>query len=417
MKQKDTQEQMDGNEWLEDLRSKAEHYQEPEPEGLWKALLASRRRHAAASFLRAAAAAALASAAAVSFLVLTGEPHRGGLQSGWHADPRVTCLAAGLPSRSLLPGPVLAQAPGKLLPLPHSRNAADAGRADDVAESDVAAAVEPSPGKDAAESHSPEGSSGTEKECSAHGHAGDGRMNMPVFSGRDSRRTDVSAKLFCSSLPGSSARASGYGSIFSSPAALDAEQAMMVLNAGGKDGASLFAMEDQTGVHVRHRQPVRAGVAVRIGLPGRWGIETGLTYSLLESESDAGTDVRYFHSERQLHYIGIPLRLTFDVIRKDSWSLYFSAGGMLEKNIAGKADIGFIVDGNTVDSRKEDILERQLQWSLNAAAGAEFRFIPSMGLYAEPGVSWFIDNGSPIETVYKSRPVNFNLELGLRVHF
>lgn len=415
---------MDGNEWMKDLRSKAEHYQEPGPDGLWEDIIASRRKHSVLSFLKAAAAAVLASAAAVSFLFFSGHWSRRDLPSVEHQESLQPALVAELSRPALLDVPPVDLDPGQLLPLPPVRQADGVSSGGDAFAGNAAAAEDTCPsrvvqddGCGAAASDPQERS--PEYDSRDFGQAVDGRTHVPVPSGRAGSAADVSAKLFYSNVPGYSSMSSGYGSILSSASAsvLDPEQAMAVLNAGGKDGAALFAMEDQVGARVRHRQPVRAGVAVRIGLPGRWGIETGLTYSMLESESDAGTDARYFHTERQLHYIGIPLKLTFDAIRKNVWSLYFSAGGMLEKNIAGKADVGFIVDGQAVDVRRERVIERQVQWSVNAAAGAEFRFIPYMGLYAEPGVSWFIDNGSTIETVYKSRPVNFNLELGLRLHF
>ena len=37
-----------------------------------------------------------------------------------------------------------------------------------------------------------------------------------------------------------------------------------------------------------------------------------------------------------------------------------------------------------------------------------------LGIYAEPGFSYYFDNGSFVETVYRERPFNFSLSLGLR---
>lgn len=38
-------------------------------------------------------------------------------------------------------------------------------------------------------------------------------------------------------------------------------------------------------------------------------------------------------------------------------------------------------------------------------------------MYVEPGISYYFDDGSPISTIYKEKPVNFNLNLGLRFTF
>ena len=40
-----------------------------------------------------------------------------------------------------------------------------------------------------------------------------------------------------------------------------------------------------------------------------------------------------------------------------------------------------------------------------------------VGLYVEPGVSYYFDNGSSVSNIYKEKPLNFNLEFGLRFSF
>ena len=65
----------------------------------------------------------------------------------------------------------------------------------------------------------------------------------------------------------------------------------------------------------------------------------------------------------------------------------------------------------------KNIVEKPVQWSLNAAIGAEVHFTPFLGLYVEPGVGYFFNDGSSISTIYKERPFNFNFEFGLRFTF
>lgn len=442
---------MEGNQWLKDLRSKADHYEEPEPEGLWQDILASSRRRAAdlrrrtvriVSSVAAVAAAVFISLYFMPRSLFTVLPEPDG-------NPVLVAEANQLPAPgSFLPEPEpgvpdSAKANSLLSGLSDERFLPQAsgkgqGQSDDAIASKVTAGTEDVLPEDSGLSgeNIPSSESGltsaevsrkeerrdrpdgvreekdqdTDLYADRYGHIPDD------IAGHAGRRQGISAEIYYSNVPGTLSRGTGFGSLVSS-AALDMDQAMSVVHAGVVDGASLFAVEDQLSAEVRHRQPVRVGVAVRFPLAGRWGIETGLTYSLLESETDAGTSSRYFHTQRMLHYLGIPLKVTFDAVRKKHWSLYLSAGGMLEKNVAGKADVDFIVNGLNVSSRKEDVLVSELQWSLNAAAGIEGRLFPALGLYAEPGVSWFIDNGSRIETVYQSRPVNFNLEVGLRYHF
>ena len=66
-------------------------------------------------------------------------------------------------------------------------------------------------------------------------------------------------------------------------------------------------------------------------------------------------------------------------------------------------------------SDTEPISTKPLQWSLNAAVGAQFNILPQLGLYVEPGGSFYFDDGTTIENIYKEKPLNFSIELGLRV--
>ena len=38
----------------------------------------------------------------------------------------------------------------------------------------------------------------------------------------------------------------------------------------------------------------------------------------------------------------------------------------------------------------------------------------NVGVYVEPGVSYYFDDRSPLSTIYKEKPLNFNLNLGVR---
>lgn len=39
-----------------------------------------------------------------------------------------------------------------------------------------------------------------------------------------------------------------------------------------------------------------------------------------------------------------------------------------------------------------------------------------MSAYVEPGVSRYFDNRSEVENIYKDKPTNFNLNVGLRIY-
>ncbi len=62
----------------------------------------------------------------------------------------------------------------------------------------------------------------------------------------------------------------------------------------------------------------------------------------------------------------------------------------------------------------EDITVKPLQLSISSALGGQLNINKNIGLYLEPGVAYFFDDGSEIETIRKETPFNFNLQAGIR---
>ena len=58
--------------------------------------------------------------------------------------------------------------------------------------------------------------------------------------------------------------------------------------------------------------------------------------------------------------------------------------------------------------------DKPWQWSLDAAAGAEYDFTPQFGFYLEPSLGYYFDDGTPLEHYYKEHPLAPSFEFGLR---
>lgn len=165
---------------------------------------------------------------------------------------------------------------------------------------------------------------------------------------------------------------------------------------------------------IHHRLPIRAGLNIAFRLTDRMALESGLTYANLISDIREGSDNHYMSAEQTLHYIGIPLNLKYRVASWKRLSLYASSGVLAEKCVSGKTYTDYIIDRKVSESETTDAIVRPLQWSVNASAGIQFDITSNLGLYAEPGVACYFDNGSDIKTIYKDKPVNFNINIGLR---
>ena len=185
-------------------------------------------------------------------------------------------------------------------------------------------------------------------------------------------------------------------------------------NDNPKLGILLYNQGKEIRTDIHHRQPLRAALSFGYRLNQRLSLATGLTYTNLTSDIRDGSESHYITGEQVLHYIGLPLSVRYDIFQWKRLSLYASAGVLVEKNISGKVVRNYVLDNRTERHDSEKITDRPLQWSLNLSSGIELSLTHQLGLFVEPGVSYYIDNKSPVSNIYKELPVNFNLNLGIR---
>lgn len=168
---------------------------------------------------------------------------------------------------------------------------------------------------------------------------------------------------------------------------------------------------------VRHRLPVHAGASIAYRINDRVSVETGIAYSYLSADIHEGSDSYYFAGEQSLHYVGIPVGVRVRAMSWKNFDIYVGAGFEADKCVSGTLKKAYVINGQTRDDGHESISIRPLQWSVNAGAGVQYNISSMVGIYAEPGLSYYFDNGSNIETIYSEKPLNFNLNIGLRVSF
>lgn len=167
-----------------------------------------------------------------------------------------------------------------------------------------------------------------------------------------------------------------------------------------------------------YRLPVRTGITLRWVLPAKVGLETGITYTWLSSTTTSGSELNHYSATTQLHYVGIPLNVSYTFWESHRFSIYASAGGLMEKNVYGTVRTEYTLNGQDLGTDRTGPIDvRPLQWSVNATAGVQFNITSSLGIYAEPGAAYYFDDGTDLQTTYKARPLNFYLRFGLRFSF
>ena len=151
----------------------------------------------------------------------------------------------------------------------------------------------------------------------------------------------------------------------------------------------------------RHHQPLSVAFTVGKEFSHGLSLESGLNYTLLRS------DVRAMYASEEtgqtLHFLGIPLRMKWQFLERGRFSLYIGAGGMAEKCVSAKFG-------------SKSVSEPGVQWSLLAAAGAQYRLGGIVGLYFEPEGSYYLTETN-LRTVRTDSPLTLTLRLGVRLTF
>lgn len=179
-------------------------------------------------------------------------------------------------------------------------------------------------------------------------------------------------------------------------------------------GIGIFNQGKSVKTEYKHRLPVRVGLNVAYRLTDRLSVESGVSYTRLSSDMKDGTKDNYSSGSQKLDYIGVPLNVKYRAFGYRRLNVYASAGLLTEKCVSGKTTHEYVISGEKKKHEAEDVAAKPWQLSVNAALGAQFDVLRNVGVYVEPGVSYYFDDRSPLSTIYKEKPLNFNLNLGVR---
>lgn len=432
-------------DWLNKIRESQADFSEPEPEGLWAGIEArlaaedvgasagrTSREDSAVSRRRTvrwwwAALPAAAVAALVLFLSVPG--HRDVSDA-----PLMTSAVAELKSTTepfdVVPREVESSVPANLLAYSGTLLASDmeVGKLSEATADDAGSASEEFPKRqeNSTWNNSPNDSS---SETSSLENSSSENSSLETISSENwpsendnpvlkTRRRGFSFGLLTSNVAGSRSSVSKYAALYGSTVTKQihgfSETRADFPDSQGYADVMQSNSSNEISSTVKNWQPIQVGVSVAYSFMDRLSIESGLTYSCLVSDLSSGTPSGNYDIRQTLHYIGLPLALRYDFLKIKGFSLYASAGGQMEKCVAGKTRTDYFVEGKKVSSENGRIMVEPLQWSVNAYVGAQYSFNRLVGLYIEPGAAYYFRNSSPVNCIYSERPFNFSFRAGLR---
>ena len=163
-----------------------------------------------------------------------------------------------------------------------------------------------------------------------------------------------------------------------------------------------------------HYMPISFSLALKYKLNNRFGLETGMSYSRLKSESEIGTGGNAIREQQTIHYLGIPLKVTYNIYSARRWSFYGSLGAKLEIPVYAPTSTSYFVNGMK-ELEEKSTLHTPLQWSIGTGLGLQYNLTPHIGFFAEPSLQYYIPTGSDIETYRTEHPFTFSLPIGIRI--
>ena len=140
-------------------------------------------------------------------------------------------------------------------------------------------------------------------------------------------------------------------------------------------------------------------------------VETGLVYTYMQTNF---TDT-HVNAELSLHYLGVPVNLSVQILQKPGWKLYASAGVMAEKGLRSYYAQHEYVGSNIIHTNASTGI-RGMQWSTQMATGAAFRLFREFDVYIEPKFSYYFENNQPI-SIRADKKFSAGLEGGIRYDF
>lgn len=180
-----------------------------------------------------------------------------------------------------------------------------------------------------------------------------------------------------------------------------------------------FSYRSMNRVNAKHDLPIMVGASVGIPITKGFSVHTGINYAYIHSmiTKENALTGDYAIDNQKLHYLGIPVMLSYRVFDYNIVQCYLSGGGMAEKGLVQDVHTNtFDQADNLLNSDSQQTAINGLQFSLTANVGLGIQLYKGLNLFFEPGFTWYIPNqkAPQPENIRTEHPYNLSLTAGLR---
>ena len=156
----------------------------------------------------------------------------------------------------------------------------------------------------------------------------------------------------------------------------------------------------------KHHVPVSFGLQVSYPFTDRLSLSAGVIFTWQHSEFDYWTYGELTRRKQKLYYEGVALNLDWHLWKYRKLDVYCGAGVQTDWNVSANVE---------TEGVEQDADRDRMQWSLGGRVGMQYNLSPRFGIYLEPSLKYYFDNGSKVKNYFKDKPTNFSLQFGLRL--
>ncbi len=162
-----------------------------------------------------------------------------------------------------------------------------------------------------------------------------------------------------------------------------------------------------------HSLPLTYSLSLRYQANKRIGLESGLQYTRLNSLFQTGEGTNRIDEKQRIEYLGVPLKVSYRIWSGKHVGIYTAAGVTLEIPVKSTVKTDYILN-NQPQLRDSHHLDVPLQWSTGIGIGVQYNITPTISIFAEPGMQYYIPDDSGFETYRTQHPFTITIPAGLR---
>lgn len=164
----------------------------------------------------------------------------------------------------------------------------------------------------------------------------------------------------------------------------------------------------------RHSFPITFSLSLNRAFSERFSLGTGIQYSILRSQFTMGKNGNSIVEKQDVHYLGIPLQVSYQWFEYKRFSSYVSLGVTLNIPVYASQEIDYLVQWQSQFSQSNRN-RPPIQWQVGAGFGVQYQLGRNTAIFVESTFNWFVPSDTGIRTKWTEQPFVITCPIGIRL--